>query len=98
MNKNIAIDYDDTLSLNILMWEKIIELFKSFGFNIYVVTYRDSSQFGDIYKFNSIKDYIYTSGKAKKTYCKDMGIEIDIWIDDCPESIIYDYRKLLKVL
>lgn len=98
MNKNIAIDYDDTLSLNILMWQKIIDLFNSFGFIIYVVTYRDSSQFDDIYRFNFVKDYIYTSAKAKKQYCKDMGIDIDIWIDDCPESIIYDYQDLIKLI
>lgn len=98
MNKNIAIDYDDTISLNIPMWEIIIKIFNSFDFNIYVVTYRDSSQFKDIHKIDLVKDYIYTSAKAKKQYCKDMGIDIDIWIDDCPESIIYDYQDLIKVL
>lgn len=98
MKKNIAIDYDDTISLNIPMWETIIKIFNSFDFNIYVVTYRDSSQFKDIHKIDLVKDYIYTSGKAKKQYCKDMGIDIDIWIDDCPESIIYNYQDLIKVL
>ena len=96
MNKNIGIDYDDTISLNIDMWKSIIKIFNSFNFNVYVVTYRDSSQFEDIYRFSFVKDYIYTSGKGKKQYCKDMGVEIDIWIDDCPESILYDYKELIS--
>ena len=40
LNKTIAIDYDDTISLNIDAWKQIIELFNSLGAIVYVVTYR----------------------------------------------------------
>ena len=98
-NKVIAIDYDDVISDNVEVWSKIINIMYSFGATIYIVTYRDSSQFNDM-KLNIkfVKDYIFTNANAKKKYCKDMGIHIDIWIDDCPESIIYDYKDLIKVI
>lgn len=97
INKTLGIDYDDVISGNVKAWSEIIKLFYQFGATIYIVTYRDSSQFDDMdLKIPFVKDYIFTSANAKKKYCKDSGIDIDIWIDDCPESIIFDYQELLK--
>ena len=37
---------------------------------------------------------LFTGGEGKRSYCKNVaGISIDIWIDDCPESILFDYRN-----
>ena len=98
LNKIIAIDYDDTISLNIEAWKQIISLFSSLGAIVYVVTYRNSTQFEDMnLKIPNIKDYIFTNAIAKRTYCeKIVNIKVDIWIDDLPESIIFDYNQLVK--
>ena len=98
LNKIIAIDYDDTISLNIEAWKQIISLFSSLGAIVYIVTYRSSTQFEDMdLKIPNIKDYIFTNAIAKKTYCEEIvNIKVDIWIDDLPESIIFDYNQLIQ--
>jgi len=98
LNKIIAIDYDDTISLNIDAWKQIIKLFHSFGAIIYVVTYRESTRFDDmILDIPYVRDFIFTNANGKKKYCEDVvGIEADIWIDDSPESIVFDYKELIE--
>ena len=98
-NKNIAIDYDDTISLNIEAWQLIINLFTSLGANVYIVTYRASTQFDDMnMSLKNVRDYIFTNAMAKRNYCEEVaGLKIDIWIDDFPESVVYDYGELLKI-
>lgn len=98
INKVIAIDYDDTLSLNIEAWKQIVALFHSFGAVVYIVTYRHSTQFDDMcLDITHVKDIIFTNGCGKKKYCEEIaGVEVDIWIDDSPESILYDYGELVK--
>ena len=98
LNKIIAIDYDDTISLNIEAWKQIINLFTSLGAIVYVVTYRSSTQFDDMcLDIPNVKDTIFTNAIAKKKYCEDVAnIDVDIWIDDLPESIVFDYKELVQ--
>jgi hypothetical protein len=98
LNKIIAIDYDDTISLNKEAWEQIINLFSSLGAIVYVVTYRHSTQFDDIdLNIPNVKDYIFTNATAKRKYCEEVAsVEVDIWIDDMPESIVFDYKELIE--
>jgi len=93
---NIGIDYDDTISVYPHCWQEVINTFVKYGFKVYIVTYRDSSQFQDMRIMDNVVDRIFTSGIAKKEYCKNMGINIGVWIDDCPESILYSYKELLE--
>jgi len=98
LNKIIAIDYDDTISLNVDAWQQVIKLFNELGAIIYIVTYRESSMFSDMdLNISGVQDYIFTNATAKRKYCEDVvGIDIDIWIDDLPESIIFDYKQLIQ--
>jgi len=98
INKTIGIDYDGTISLNIEAWKQIISLFSSLGAIVYIVTYRSSTQFEDMnLNISGVQDYIFTNATAKRKYCEDVvGIDIDIWIDDLPESIIFDYKQLIQ--
>jgi hypothetical protein len=92
---NIAIDYDDTYTACPIMFDEIINTLSCFGHSIYIVTYRDSTQFDDIdMEIKHIRDYIFTSGTAKQKYCEDNGLKIDIWIDDSPDAICFDYKNL----
>ena len=96
-NKIIAIDYDDTISLNIDAWTQIIKLLYSLGAIIYIVTYRESTRNDDMQlDIPHVKDVLFTNSTAKKAYCENHGVEVDIWIDDCPESIVFDYTDMLK--
>ena len=92
---NIAIDYDDTYSSSPNMFNEIIHTFWNYGHKVYIVTYRDSTQFNDMDMYiKHIDDYIFTSGIGKQKYCEDNGLKIDIWIDDSPEAICFDYKNL----
>lgn len=94
-NKTIAIDYDDTYTLHPEMWEGIISIMLSYGFTVYIITYRHSTQFSDMnMEIPGVTDYIFTSGKAKRKYCLDNGLHIAIWIDDSPECIHLDWKDL----
>jgi hypothetical protein len=98
LNKIIAIDYDDTISLNIDAWKQVINLFSSLGAIVYVVTYRESTRFDDMeLDIPNVKDYIFTNANGKRKYCEEVvGVEVDIWIDDSPESVVFDYKDLVK--
>ncbi len=104
MAKIVAIDYDDTLSLNLPLWRELIEVFHSYGYEVYIITYRHSTQFSDMdLQIPHVKDYVFTGAIAKRKYCIDCGIHIDIWIDDSPETIVTtvtygDYTEILTVV
>ncbi len=88
---NIGLDFDDTITSNITLWNKIIDLFKSEGYKVYIVTIRlDNSLNDDIHEFireSNVDDVFFTGGLQKESYCRSKGIEIDIWIDDQPITI-----------
>ena len=91
----IALDYDDTYTLNPELFNEIIKVFKSHGYKVLIVTYRHSTAFNDMnMNIKGISDYVFTGGIAKEKYCNECGIEIDIWIDDSPEAIIYSFKDL----
>lgn len=88
----IALDYDQTYTLDPETWEKVIERFTQAGHEVMIVTFRDpgipiemSPGAGD--GVPPIPVY-YTSYCAKREFMRQRGIEIDIWIDDSPETII----------
>lgn len=95
LKQTVAIDYDDTYTINPEMWNWIIGVFTLNKFDVVIVTYRESTQHEDMeLQIPNVKDYVFTGGKAKKKYCEDCGITVDIWIDDYPEAICYDYKNL----
>lgn len=92
--KNFAIDFDETFTLNPEMWLKVIELFYSFGINVYIVTYRydtvtECFDLEYLKHYDSIKGIVFTGRKGKDAFCKSLGIHIDVWIDDNPVTITH---------
>ena len=83
---NIAIDYDDTFTLDKKLWNKIINMFVDAGHNVYCVTKRYKEIADDIREDMSIP-IIYAT-KSKLEAVRNANIKIDIWIDDKPQSII----------
>lgn len=100
-NLTIAIDYDETLSLQPGMWKEIVPLFKQWGFKVYIVTYRHDDGYGnggwgfpvnnsDMQWAIDICDHVvFTGAKSKKETCAKLGIFPHIWIDDTPEAIVF---------
>lgn len=88
---NIALDYDGTFTEDPEMFSSFIELSQKRGHTIYIVTLRSKE-----HDFEAIHDYltneygiqiVWCDGRSKREVTEELGIKIDIWIDDNPECI-----------
>lgn len=88
--KTVSIDYDETFNVDPILFLKIIDLFRKSGFNVICCTVRSNHEREegfDILENNGVKCY-FTNHVQKNEYLKNEGINVDIWIDDDPASII----------
>ena len=89
---NIAIDYDGTYTEDPNLWLAFIRAMLVRGHAAYVVTMRYPSECngeGGIDKrlHQALVPVVCTSRQAKKPFCEEMGIIIDVWCDDHPEAV-----------
>jgi hypothetical protein len=87
--RNIALDYDATASTNIKFWQNFVVLAQSNGYNVYIVTARHPNRIEEptLYFGHLVRGVIATAHNAKKAYCREIGLEIDIFIDDSPWNV-----------
>jgi hypothetical protein len=90
----VALDFDKTYDADPLMWDKVIETMNWFGdHTVILATYRhpvyDFHPYFEHLERMGVKVYC-TDGKAKKPFLSQLGINVDIWIDDNPLSITQD--------
>jgi len=81
----IALDYDNTYTRDPKLWDDFIASVKRRGHDILCVTMRHERE-----RVEVPCEVVYTGRKAKKPYCDDRSINIDIWIDDNPCWILRD--------
>ncbi|BDR25888.1 hypothetical protein RVBP17_0690 [Pseudomonas phage sp. 30-3] len=95
--KTIGVDYDDTISQDDNGWLSVLLALEHIGYRVVIVTYRNPTCYPEDLQFLIDKGYkvYFTSQHAKRTYMENLGIDIDIWIDDSPESILYNYDSYL---
>ena len=90
---NVAIDFDKTYDSAPLIFDEVICSFRQRKHGVYIVTYRhkeyDPDPLLDALQNNQVP-IIYTDGKAKDKFCKDLGVTIDIWIEDNPKAVHQD--------
>lgn len=90
----IALDYDNTYSLDSAFWLAIADYAIYCGHEVRIVTIRDEryDRTEPLIKVEKTFDVIYTRGVAKRWYCEHFGDGFvpDVWIDDTPESILYN--------
>lgn len=88
---SIALDFDGTFTADPLFWYDFIVDAQAAGHLVRVVTYRnaqhDRHAAMDFLENDLNVHTVFTDGTAKKKYCSDHNIHIDIWIDDRPETI-----------
>lgn len=94
----IALDFDGTFTLDPEFWTDFINLVAKRGHLVYLVTMRHGipegiytshhcDEYSEVYDELAnlpIAQYIFTGRKAKKAFCDDLGLYIDVWIDDNP--------------
>lgn len=86
---NIALDYDDTYTLDPIAWSAFILMMRQRHHNVYLVSWRTPEETSpDIEKIRvELTDVIFTSRKAKFYFVEKLGINIHVWIDDNPWAI-----------
>jgi len=91
----IAIDYDDTYTRDPLMWKEFILMARKRGHNVYCVTSRDGTYDSEVQidLEGIVEDIYFTNGKQKEKFMLDIGICVQVWIDDCPLSIVNKEMK-----
>jgi len=92
----ISLDYDDTFTANPIFWKKFIDLAIEEGHRIVIATMRHEHEGRnlEILLADHVEKIIYTGRKAKKPFLKKLGIEPDIWVDDMPEFLVEDAKKI----
>ena len=87
----IALDYDGTYDQDSELWNAFIEQADERGHTVTIVTMR-SAETHPI-EAHIEADIIYTDLNAKRDYCERDGYVFDVWIDDHPEWVVYDYSE-----
>lgn len=85
----IALDYDETYDMDFDLWEAFATLAADRGHQVLCVTARHVPP-GTYHKFERVPSFpVYcTAGQPKRDFMLGLGIRIDVWIDDRPESIV----------
>jgi hypothetical protein len=84
----IAIDYDETYDMDFDLWEAFAMLAASRGHRVICTTARHEppGTFDCRERVPSFEVYC-TQNQQKRPFMEALGIKVDIWIDDSPESI-----------
>lgn len=87
--RNIALDFDATASTNIPFWKNFVMMAHSQNYDVYIVTARHPNRIEEIEEHfkGIVRGIIATSHKAKQPFCQDMGLRMDIFIDDSPWNV-----------
>lgn len=81
----IALDYDETYTVDPDFWQKFIVLAKAHGHEVIGITKRGPSNQGTITVPNIV--FHHSDRQAKFQFAKDKGLNINIWIDDAPQNL-----------
>lgn len=86
----IGLDYDGTVTSDYQTFLDVAKRFMAAGHQVYIVTMRYPSEcFSDLelsILAKSVTGVIPTSRMAKRARCLELGVKIDVWIDDNPEA------------
>lgn len=112
MTIKIAIDYDRTWNADSGAFYDVAKTFYDRGHTVYVVTARSATKDNifeekdiaaanllDAEQTGIVQDVIYCDGVAKRWALHHYhDLDIDIWIDDKPQSILYNSTATKEIL
>lgn len=81
-----ALDYDKTYTAHPAFFDALLLLIRNFGHEVVILTMRTPEE--AVPPINV--PVFYTSRRAKKDWAAENAMQIDIWIDDSPQFILYD--------
>jgi ribonucleotide monophosphatase NagD (HAD superfamily) len=90
---NIALDFDGTYNQDPEAWSEVAFILNEWDHNVYILTNRPFHKRKDVEEvvlqgpFQS-SDIHFCGQEPKRTVAKKNNLDIDVWIDNNPESII----------
>jgi hypothetical protein len=84
----LAVDYDETYDMDFGLWEAFAKLATGRGHTVICVTCRALPP-GSADPHERVPSFpVYcTANQQKRPFMEALGIRVDVWIDDFPESI-----------
>lgn len=90
-----SFDFDNTITRDPEGSLEMMKFLEKRGHTVYVCTARPSDLFPE--DLNFLRELGYkvfcTNLKAKRPYMRSQGIEVDVWIDDSPGSVVNDFPR-----
>jgi hypothetical protein len=92
---NLAIDFDDTLTADPILWKAFCDKAHELGHKVWLVTCRRQTEENVDIVYDYLEEHgieipvIFTNLDSKQAHVYEMGLKIDIWVDDMPRSILY---------
>lgn len=84
----IALDWDDTYTADPGFWDAFIDLAKLHGHKVVICSCRTPEWAAEAPMETPSDTAVFlTSFGPKRPYMEKMGLPVDVWIDDCPESV-----------
>lgn len=81
----IALDHDGTYTLDPPFWTAFVDQARKSGHRVVCLTARHTTE-----AMNMPCEVIYCGRKAKRTHAESLGLNVDVWIDDRPQYVLYD--------
>lgn len=87
----IAIDFDETLTKDALLWSRFIESARTLRHEVVCVTARRDTEENHedidawMYEHDIELPVFFTALRSKVDYMESRGMKVDIWIDDDPK-------------
>lgn len=85
----ISIDYDDTFTAKPYVWQLVIDLLRDHGHTVICTSakYESENNRREVERALPNTVVLLTSSTPKKEYALKHGYDVEIWIDDLPQSI-----------
>jgi hypothetical protein len=85
----IAIDFDDTFTVDPRTWRSVISTLQAAGHTVICATARSHSEANerDLSAATGVKVVFCGIEVCKRHACAWAGYEVDVWIDDTPSAV-----------
>lgn len=94
----IALDFDETYTRDPSLWRSLIFHAQDRHHEVFVVTARCETKDGIHPDWLPPCPVIFCDGRPKREVTRERGIQIDVWIDDDPYSLIHGSQHSPEVL